>query len=46
MEIVLNPEYMTNDDFKSLENKGLPVRWMREDEGSDKNIFMITVREN
>lgn len=45
-EILLNPAYMTNDDLKSLENKGLSVRWMEEDEGSDKNIFKIIVDEN
>lgn len=45
-EIALNPAYMTNDDLESLKNKGFSVRWMREDEGSDKNIFTITVDEN
>ena len=45
-EIALNPAYMTNDDLKILENKGFSVRWMREDEGNDKNIFTITVDEN
>lgn len=45
-EILLNPAYMTNDDLKSLKNKGLSVRWMEEDEGSDKSIFKIIVDEN
>lgn len=45
-EIALNPAYLTNDDLKSLKNQGFRVRWMREDEGSDKNIFTITVDEN
>lgn len=45
-EIALNPTYMTNDDIESLKNQGFRVRWMREDEGNDKNIFTITVDEN
>ena len=45
-EIALNPVYMTNNDFESLINQGFHVRWMREGEGNDKNIFMITVDEN
>lgn len=45
-EITLNPAYLTDDDLKSLKNQGFSVRWMREDEGSDKNIFTITVDEN
>lgn len=45
-EIALNPAYMTNDNLESLKNQGFRVRWMREDEGSDKNIFTITVDEN
>lgn len=45
-EIALNPVYMTNDDIESLKNQGFRVRWMREDEGNDKNIFTITVDEN
>lgn len=45
-EIALNPVYMTNDDFENLKNQGFRVRWMREDDGSDKNIFTITVDEN
>lgn len=46
IEIALNPMYMTNDDYKSLENQGFRVRWMEEDEGNDKNIFKIIVDEN
>lgn len=42
-EIVLNPAYLTNDDFKTIEIQGFPVRWMREDEGSDKEIFTLLV---
>ena len=45
-EIALNPVYMTNDDLESLKNQGFRVRWMREDEGNDKNIFTITVDAN
>lgn len=45
-EIALNPAYMTNDDLESLINQGFNTRWMREDEGNDKNIFTITVDEN
>lgn len=45
-EIALNPAYMKIDDFESLKNQGFCVRWMREDEGNDKNIFTITVDEN
>lgn len=45
-EIALNPVYMTNDNFENLKNQGFRVRWMREDEGNDKNIFTITVDEN
>lgn len=44
-EIVLNPAYLTNNDFKTLEIQGFPVRWMREDEGSDKEIFTLLVDE-
>lgn len=45
-EIALNPAHTTNDDFESLKNQGFRVRWMREDEGNDKNIFTILVDEN
>lgn len=45
-EIALNPVYMTNDDFENLKNQGFRVRWMREDDGNDKNIFTITADEN
>ena len=45
-EIALNPTYLTDDDLKSLKNQGFRVRWMRENEGGDKNIFMITVDKN
>ena len=45
-EIALNPVYMTNDNFENLKNQGFRVRWMREDDGSDKNIFTITADEN
>ena len=41
-EIALNPDY----DLKSLKNQGFRVRWMRENEDGDKNIFMITVDKN
>ena len=46
IEIALNTMYMTNDDYKSLENQGFRVRWMEEDEGSDKNIFQLIVDKN
>lgn len=45
-EIALNPAYLTNDDLKSLKNQGFCVRWMRENEGSDKNIFTLIVEES
>ena len=45
-EIALNPTYLTDDDLKSLKNQGFRVRWMREIEDGDKNIFMITVDKN
>ena len=44
-EIALNPAYMTSDDFKTLEIQGFPVRWMREDEHSDKEIFTLLIDE-
>lgn len=44
-EIVLNPAYITNDYFKIMESQGFNVRWMEEDEGSDKNIFTLLVEE-
>ena len=45
-EIALNPAYLTNDDLESLKNQGFCVRWMRENEGSDKNIFTLIVEES
>lgn len=45
-EIALNPAYLANDDLKNLKNQGFCVRWMRENEGSDKNIFTLIVEEN
>ena len=45
-EIALNPAYLTNDDLESLKNQGFFVRWMRENEGSDKNIFTLIVEES
>ena len=42
-KLPLNPAYLTDDDLKSLKNQGFRVRWIREDEDGDKNIFMITV---
>lgn len=44
-EIVLNPAYVTNENFANLKIQGFPVRWMREDEGSDKDIFTLKVDE-
>lgn len=44
-EIALDSAYLTNDDFKTLEIQGFPVRWMQEDEGSDKEIFILLVDE-
>lgn len=44
-EIALNPAYATNDDFQTLEIQGFPVRWMREDEHSDKEIFTLLIDE-
>lgn len=40
-----NPSYLTNDDFKTLEILGFPVRWMREDEENDKDIFTLLFDE-
>ena len=44
-EIVLNPAYVTNEDFAKLKAQGFPVCWMREDEGSNKDIFILIVDE-
>ena len=44
-EIALNPTYLTDDDRKSLKNQGFRVRWMRENEDGDKNIFTLIVEE-
>ena len=44
-EIALNPAYVTDDYFKMLKIQGFNVRWMEEDEGSDKNIFILLVEE-
>lgn len=44
-EIALNPVYVTSEDFKTLEIQGFPVRWMREDENSDKDIFTLLIDE-
>ena len=44
-EIALNPAYVTSEDFKTLEIQGFPVRWMREDENSDKDIFTLLIDE-
>ncbi len=44
-EIVLNPLYITNKEFEILKIQGFKVRWMEEDEGSDKDIFTLIVNE-
>ena len=44
-EIALNSAYMTSEDFKTLEIQGFPVRWMRENENSDKDIFTLLIDE-
>lgn len=44
-EIVLNPAYLTNKDFENLKLQGFEVRWMREDEGNDKDIFTLLIDE-
>ena len=44
-EIALNPVYVTCDAFTSLENQGFRVRWMREYEGNDRNVFQLIVDE-
>lgn len=44
-EIALNPAYVTNDDFEKFKSQGFNIRWMEEDEGSDKNIFTLLVEE-
>ena len=46
IDIALNSAYMTKDDLNKIKKAGLPVRWMREDEDSDNNIFTITVDES
>lgn len=46
MDIALNPAYMTKDDLSKIKKTGLPVRWMKENEGSDSNIFIIIVDED
>lgn len=38
--------YLIDEDFKALEKQGLPIRLMRENEGSDKNIIQLVVDEN
>lgn len=40
-EIVLNPAYCTENDFRSLYNRGISVRWMEEDERSDNDIVYL-----
>ena len=45
-ELVLNPAYLTDEDFEALKKQGLPVRWVSENEGSDKNIFQLVIDEN
>lgn len=42
---MLNPEYCAEEDFKRLNLQGLPVRWMEEDEGSDKDLFLLELIE-
>lgn len=44
-EIALNPAYVTNDDFEKFKSQGFNIRWMEEDEGSDRNIFTLLVEE-
>lgn len=44
-EIALNPAYVTNEIFETMKIQGLNVRWMKEDEGNDKNIFTLLVEE-
>lgn len=44
-EIALNPAYVTNEIFETMKTQGLNVRWMKEDEGNDKNIFTLLVEE-
>lgn len=44
-EIVLNPAYSTNKDFENLKLQGFEVRWMREEEGNDKDIFTLLIDE-
>lgn len=42
-EFVLNSTYLTDEDFETLVNTGVPVRWMEEDEGNDKDIFVLEI---
>lgn len=44
-EIALNPAYVTNKDFQKFKSQGFNIRWMEEDEGNDKNIFILLVEE-
>lgn len=44
-ELILNPAYYTSKDFNSIDVQGIPVRWMKEDEGDDDNIFEIIIDE-
>ena len=50
-EIVLNPMYATDDQFKSLKEQGFNVRWWTEedenkkDRNKGKEIFTISIEE-
>ena len=46
-EIVLNPMYLINSGyFEFLESKGLPVRWMEEDECNNEIMFQLVTDED
>ena len=44
-EIVLNQRYFTKNNFETLLIGGFPVRWMKEDEKTDGNIFSLLILE-
>lgn len=44
-EIILNPAYCTSEDFNKIDIQGITVRWMKEDEGEDNNIFELIIEE-
>lgn len=42
-EIALNPIFISNEDFESLENSGFQVRWMTDKEKDARRTFTIEI---